>query len=425
MEKFTCKNVSKNVYEFDENEDMFKDSIETIIKRKVVKTDVTELVEDKGCETKVVQEMSEVLQFAGCELQSNPVFHPFARQHTSLSAIADITIAGQEVDTIDFPCVGAEMYTKKYDANVSYNVSQGVKVIRTNDHFMSSAQLLDEKMPEAVVFSITTRDGVVRSFIWDDVQIRSKELPYPMYLRRRGGSYINYTSDYRDNEIVPYQHMYVGLNKDRSYYVWVDGYPLYLPQNPTAVLTCGEGFAKDSSGNIYMNSSLRGNYICDLKNKDELLNTNRPADSEQFIRTMLMSTWTTGELIEKYPCLEDDCDLLQSMKVKVIDEVDTLYRSFQIKRKGNVRAVEMAKISLKSPSLNFFQILSSMKGHFVGSVAHDGYRGNSNVIDIIQYEGLYWTRERIKGSRKIMLRRNKIDIASGVWYQIPFEYLIT
>jgi len=421
---FTYKETSKNVYEFDENEDMFKDSIEKIIKRKVVNVPIDDLVEEKGCETKIVQEMSEVLQFVGCELGSVPNFHPFARQHTSLSAVADIMIADEEVESINFPCVGAEVFTKKYDANVSYNVPQGVKVIRTNDHFMSSVQLVDEEMPEAVVFQIVTRNGVTRSFLWDDCQIRKKELPYPMFLRRRGGSYLNYTSDYRDYEIVPYQHNYVSLRKDRSYYVWVDGYPLYLPYCPIAVLTCGEGFARDSSGNVYMESSMRGNYICDLHKKDEITCTNRQADSEQFVQTMLRSVWTTGELMEKYPWLDDDSESIKSATVKVVDEVDTLYRTFQIKRKGNARAVEMAKISLEWPNLNFFQILYNMRGHFVGSVPHDGYQGNDMVTDIIQYDGVYWTRKRIKGSRRIMVRRNKKDISSGVWYQIKFKDLI-
>jgi len=65
-----------------------------------------------------------------------------------------------------------------------------------------------------------------------------------------------------------------------------------------------------------------------------------------------------------------------------------------------------------------------MRGHFVGSVPHDGYQGNDMVTDIIQYDGVYWTRKRIKGSRRIMVRRNKKDISSGVWYQIKFKDLI-
>jgi len=162
--------------------------------------------------------------------------------------------------------------------------------------------------------------------------------------------------------------------------------------------------------------------IC--KKKDEITCTNRQADSEQFVQTMLRSVWTTGELIEKYPWLDDDGESIKLATVKVVDEVDTLYRTFQIKRKGNARAVEMAKISLEWPTLNFFQILYNMRGHFVGSVPHDGYQGNDMVTDIIQFDGVYWTRKRIKGSRKIMVRRNKKDISSGVWYQIKFKNLV-
>jgi len=65
-----------------------------------------------------------------------------------------------------------------------------------------------------------------------------------------------------------------------------------------------------------------------------------------------------------------------------------------------------------------------MRGHFVGSVPHDGYQGNNKVTDIVSYDGSYWTRERIKGSRKIMVRRNKKDISSGVWYRIVFDKVI-
>jgi len=405
--------------EFDENDDIFDGATLVQVEAKTTDTVIETYVDEFGFKTQVIYELESVLHYAGMTVTREPQFFPFSRQHIALSAIEDVKLNDEKVVAIDFPCIGAENFTKKYDTNVTFNMEQGVKVVKTNDYFVSSVQPMDPKDPEAVVFQVLTESGFTKCYLWDDAQVKEVKVPYPMYLRRRGQYYLNYTSMYGDDIIVPCRHRYVGLNSNSSYYLWVDGVPLYLPRFHTAVLSCDGSYVRDSGGNLYFPYYERGNYICDLDNKEVIIETSRPPDSAQSIKTMLESTWTTFEFIAKHPFLIHEAEVYGRVDCKIIHDVDTLYRGFQIKQKGNKRAEDMARVRFSYPNTDFYFILIYLRKHYIGNLEYDGYLGSQVLGSIMQYKGVHWTRSRIIDAEKLMIKRNKKGIPHGVWYKLP------
>jgi len=376
---------------------------------------VNSLESEKSRELKIVLEKTMTLE------EDQEISVPtYNRQQIVASEMETETLEAIGITDMGFPPVGSEILTQKYIDRIAWNVGR----IRANKHFRCLAygcREFDEYADEAIIFN-TVCGHDRKAFLWaKDKMTRIDLLPPAELAIAQDGSMTCAFFHPLSRKISWVPLKTTKFERGKSYLVYVDGMPMYLPYTKLAVLRVESGIAmtKENSDVFPINCE-DGIFLFDMINQAPLRKVNRRPDSRQQLNVIANSILTTDILLDKYPYLEGIGEDLDPFELTLVPEIDTTLHSMQIllcdsdekdTRKRNMVA------SLKNHTLSYTEVLNSLAwlGVFVGNMRYFPYYG-IHSLDIGRYKGKHYGRARTSEGPIIVVRGMKRHHLNGTWY---------
>lgn len=376
---------------------------------------VTSLDFDKNRELKLVLEKSVSLEEE--QEVSVPLYN---RQQIVVSEMETTAMEVIGITDVVFPPVGAEILTQKYVDRIAWNVGR----IRANKHFHYLAygcREFNEYADEAVIFNtISGHDR--KAFLWNGEKL-TRICGYPpveLSVAPDGSKTCAYFHALNSKiGCVPLRTTL--FERGKSYLVYLDGLPMYLPFTKLAVLKVESGvvMTKENS-DMFLYNCEDGVYLFDLVNQIPLRKVTRKPDSRQQINVISNSVMTTDILLDKYPYLEGKGEILDPISLTLVLEIDTTLDTMQIllceSEENDTRKKRMVS-HLKQTKLTYTEVYNALAwtGVYVGNMRYFPFYG-IHSSDIGRYKGKFYCRWRTSLDGHIVVRGMKRHHLNGTWF---------
>jgi hypothetical protein len=345
---------------------------------------------------------------------------PYNRQQIILSEIPGELAAKHEITNIVFPPVGAEILTQKYFDKIAWHVER----VRAGRHFNVMAygcREVDEGTDECVVFDVYF--GVARrSFLWYHTRLRRIANLYPCEMRVKDGIFYNYTTNYSMAGFIEKEPLrFTKFERGKSYYIYIDGIPMYMPASHYAVVRVEDrvGWSCDNKKICNVDAE-DGTYLIDVGDCRVVRSIDKRADSYQQIQIIKSKVITTDLLLDRYPYLEGrGSPIPYPYKVEIVPEIDTTSYNCQIighdvSELDNRKKNTVAMLSMRSLDLMVMGL--SYTGVYIGNTRYSGYLGTVSN-DVGMYQRFAYQKARTRG-RILVIRGARPHHINCTWYEI-------
>lgn len=372
---------------------------------------------DSSKQTALVTVLSHIATMDNNEERLVPEYN---RQQTVISEMSSDFMSSIDITDVSFPPVGAENLTKKRLSGVVWN-AKGPFVTERAVTLAYMAQEIPECSEEAIAFSVSF--GLEkRGFVWIKNRLRRFDGLNPTELRVGIEDVYSIFPDSCIPGVKSIPFIYTLFEPSKSYYVYIDGLPYYMPRAPAAILSVANGKACSNEGvEMFPCRARPGVYSFDLSNNAVQYVTARRPDSTQNISIVQSALVTTSVLLQRYPALGGPpCVIETFAPVDIIDKLDTRIMTCQIISEKEVTLDNRKRVFISQcHRRNFLSMLRSMAqvAVIVGNMRYMPCHGLISQ-DIGEYKGQRYVRYRT-GEEIVVVKGMKPHHLNGTWYRLP------